>query len=342
VQRNINRRLKPALKIARTIPDDLLHGHPLAGGLSVPHLWDETNIEKLLILQASLMDKTLDIYQVMTGALLRTRQKCCSLNISISTPWNGLTSLDDGAWLTSLWQWLTAQSLTISVPLEPPRPLYEGDICIMDHYTSHQPSLLSPVDLALLKRHAQGQKVDITDALRCLIANMQSLQHHLLKEDIIWVSEMTEPRHCMQSVTNRMLKPEFSYLNNGNRKCEWVKTILGGTPGLFSCTLQCEFSLGPRTSVAEEETYWSPLENFDYYHGQSFSNLKGTDHDRQDFVKTHLDLDWPAMTSTDGSVLEGTGTYVYLLFNPHAPDETPASTLYGGGQEHQEWTPKRT
>ena len=163
----------------------------------------------------------------------------------LSTPWNGLVSLDDGAWLTSLWQWLTTQSLTISVPLEPPGPTYEGDICIMDHYTSHQLSLLSPNNVALLERHARGQTVEITDVLRRLIANVQSLQNHLLREDILWVSEMTEPRHRTHAATNRILKPEFSYFNNGKRKCEWVKTILGGTPGLFSHTLQCEFLLVP-------------------------------------------------------------------------------------------------
>jgi hypothetical protein len=85
--------------------------------------------------------------------------------------------------------------------------------------------------------------------------------------------------------------------------------------------------------VVEEEQHWSPLENFDYYHGQSFSNLVGAEQDQKDYVKTHVDLDCPSMTATDGSVIEGMGTYGYLLFNPHASDETPASTLYGGGKE---------
>ena len=125
----------------------------------------------------------------------------------------------------------------------------------MDHYTSHQLSLLLPDNVALLERHDQGQTVEITDVLRCLIANVQFLQNHLLRKDILWVSEMTEPRQRTQTATHRILKPEFSYLNNGKRKCEWVKTILGGTPGLFSQTLQCELLLGPRIPTIEGEEH---------------------------------------------------------------------------------------
>ena len=39
------------------------------------------------------------------------------------------------------------------------------------------------------------------------------------------------------------------------------------------------------------------------------------------------------MTATDGSVVDGMGTYGYLLFNPHAPEDTLASSVYGGGKE---------
>jgi len=156
VQRAINKKLKHALKVARTIPDDLLFGHPIAGGLSLPHIWDETNIEKALILQASLMDNTLDIYHVMQGGILRMRQKCCSLIIPLSSPWDGLRSLDDAAWLTTLWQWMTAQNVTISVPLDPPESVFENDICILDHYVNHHTSQLTENDLNILRRTAKG------------------------------------------------------------------------------------------------------------------------------------------------------------------------------------------
>ena len=59
----------------------------------------------------------------------------------------------------------------------------------------------------------------------------------------------------------------------------------------------------------------------------------GAEQDQKEYVATHVDLDWPAMTSIDGSVVDGIGTYGYLLFNPHAPEDTPDSTLYGGGKE---------
>ena len=39
------------------------------------------------------------------------------------------------------------------------------------------------------------------------------------------------------------------------------------------------------------------------------------------------------MTSTDGSVVDDIGTYGYLLFSLHALEDTPESTLYGGGKE---------
>ena len=46
LQTRINVLLKPKLKIVKNLPSGLMHGHVLGGGMQLPHLWDEINIEK--------------------------------------------------------------------------------------------------------------------------------------------------------------------------------------------------------------------------------------------------------------------------------------------------------
>ena len=45
LQMGVNIKLKPAMKIAKTVPNGIFFGHAIAGGLSIPHIWDETNVE---------------------------------------------------------------------------------------------------------------------------------------------------------------------------------------------------------------------------------------------------------------------------------------------------------
>ena len=58
-----------------TMPDDIFYGSGVAGGIEFPHLWDETNIEKLIILQASLQDCDEDIYHIMMGNVARQQMR---------------------------------------------------------------------------------------------------------------------------------------------------------------------------------------------------------------------------------------------------------------------------
>ena len=114
---------------------------------------------------------------------------------------------------------------------------YDDDICALDHYVTYQLSLLSIENADHLERHAKGQNVELPNTPRYLIERVHELHNHLLNEDILWVSDMTLPRHRIHASTNRVLKPQYSHMNNGNRKCAWVQTILGGTPGLFTNSL---------------------------------------------------------------------------------------------------------
>lgn len=49
----------------------LLYGHRSGGGLEFPHLWDETNMHKLSILQTGLSKSNTDLQHVLKGAVNR-------------------------------------------------------------------------------------------------------------------------------------------------------------------------------------------------------------------------------------------------------------------------------
>ena len=61
IQTKINTRIKPKVNVSKTLPDMLLHGHRICGGVEFPHLWDETNKEKQIILQ--------NLYPIVVGAI---------------------------------------------------------------------------------------------------------------------------------------------------------------------------------------------------------------------------------------------------------------------------------
>ena len=70
---------------------------------------------------------------------------------------------------------------------------------------------------------------------------------------------------------------------------------------------------------------------FDYYNSSEFANLEGTEENCEELLSSHKDLQLPIDTATDGSVIEGEGTYAYLFFN--APPHQLESKVYGGGKE---------
>lgn len=124
------------------------------------------------------MDSSLDVFHVMKGGILRLRQKCCSLNIPFETPWNGVCSLDDSSWLTSLWKWMTKHELTMSVPFQPPTPLFQGDICKMDHIVDFKLSQLSEPDKRLIIQISRGTNIQATEPVANFVRSVELLQHH--------------------------------------------------------------------------------------------------------------------------------------------------------------------
>jgi hypothetical protein len=94
--------LKPKLRVPMTMPDDIFYGSGVAGGIEFPHLWDETNVEKLIILQAPLQDSEEDIYHIMIGNVVRQQMRLSMVTTPLSTKWDGIRKLDDKEWMSSL------------------------------------------------------------------------------------------------------------------------------------------------------------------------------------------------------------------------------------------------
>ena len=67
LQTKVNAKMKHKLNLPITTPNDIFFGHEIGGGVHFPHLWDETNIEKTKILQASLQNQQEDIFHVVMG-----------------------------------------------------------------------------------------------------------------------------------------------------------------------------------------------------------------------------------------------------------------------------------
>ena len=138
IQTKINTRMKPKLNVSKTIPDMLLHGHRLGGGVEVPHLWDETNKEKMIVFLNLLSKTKKDVYPIVVGAIHRLQK------------WNGLSPRflcsakiklirqDDNAWLASLWAYNACHNLAVGIPDIPAmQELEEGDDFIMDLYVDY-------------------------------------------------------------------------------------------------------------------------------------------------------------------------------------------------------------
>lgn len=136
--------MKHAIGVHKNIPDGIFYGDSVAGGIQFKHLWDATNIEKGVLLQASLQDKQLDIYKVMLGAMKRQQQWCCTSNTPLHSLQNVLIDLNPNKWISSLWKWMTEQQMTMGVPDMTLQPPFKGDRCIMDVYLEHVMDNMSP------------------------------------------------------------------------------------------------------------------------------------------------------------------------------------------------------
>ena len=245
IQTKINTHMKPKLKIPRNIPFELLHGHSIGGGLSFPLLWNETNIEKHILLVTALQEPDLDIYQVMRGAFLRQMQWCCTALPPLQTPWSGLIPLDDIAWLSSLWRWQTEMNITISTPHVPLPPTpFSDDVCIMDAYILHQKNQLDEQDAQALQDYKSGFLDTPTPAIRQIHTWTKELSQLLRKNELFWASDITNSAYNHRAhKSNRRLRGIYN--NKINQHCphKWLGRFLFGVKGLLKTNGECDFSL---------------------------------------------------------------------------------------------------
>ena len=155
----------------------------------MPHLWHETNIEKVIILQASLQtvakDGYADINEVMRGAILRQQQHQCTNRTPLRHHWNGLTKLNDTDWLTSAWKWMTEQSISVNINMDIPEP-YENDVCVIETVIRYKTDCLSNDARKQLKHVKQGIAVKLIPELDEVRKDIWELQYYLQKHKIVY------------------------------------------------------------------------------------------------------------------------------------------------------------
>lgn len=155
VQQKINGLLKQKMHIPHRTSNDLLYGHRSGGGLEFPHLWAETNIHKLTMLQGGLLKKHTDLRKVLLGALKRLHE------------WTGLTGgdmqghmikwldLDDTAWISSLWVWMNKHGYNVKIP---DSVVPSTGTTIMSEYVQYEMATLTPEDREIWLAYCASSK----------------------------------------------------------------------------------------------------------------------------------------------------------------------------------------
>ena len=166
------------MRLHKSVPNDLFYGHAIGGGLQFQHLWAATNREKASILQASLQDNSLDIYHIMIGGIRRLQQWCCTTSTPLRVQLDGLISLPSSQWLSSLWQWLTEDEITVGIPSMTLKPSYEGDEAIMEIYIDHIRTNLSSDDSLNLQHIERGLDVTVNTNILEAKQNISTLRKH--------------------------------------------------------------------------------------------------------------------------------------------------------------------
>ena len=106
MQGRINSLLKTKMHVPHRTANDLLYGHRAGGGLEFPHLWDETNLHKLTMMQNGLLKQGTDLQRVLIGAVCRLRDWSGLSDETIQSNKMLLVDIDDKAWVSSLWRWM--------------------------------------------------------------------------------------------------------------------------------------------------------------------------------------------------------------------------------------------
>ena len=194
LQIKVNSRMKHKLRIPQTTANAILFGHEVAGGIHFPHLWDETNIEKVKILQASLQEPQEDIYQVIVGAARRLQEWSCLPHTPLSYRCNYLLSMNDDLWISSVWRWMSEHNITIQMPSITISPPHHGDFPLLERYIDHRTSKLAAEDRTVLAALQDGHEVDPTVALKELQRQVEDLRMHLCANEIMWASDISTQR----------------------------------------------------------------------------------------------------------------------------------------------------
>ena len=170
----------------------------------------------------------------MMGGIERLQKWCCSTSTPLREKRNGLIALPKKVWLSTLWEWLSEQEVTVGIPSIAIKPPYEDDKGIMQLYTDHLRSSLSEDDMLNLQHIEEGQEVEVNKAIHEARQKVETLREKLSKHDLVWLSDLTNSRTpTPRDKSNRSLRQQFQYKYNCNERAAWVKTLYG-VPGLLT------------------------------------------------------------------------------------------------------------
>jgi len=116
IQKRINKAARARFRVCKATHYNLLHGHPSGGGLGFGHIWDDTNKEKLTLLQELLYTEVPTAKAAGLNFLFRL-QTASKLNEAPLTTTLGSTVVcPTGWWASSLWQWMSDNGITMATP----------------------------------------------------------------------------------------------------------------------------------------------------------------------------------------------------------------------------------
>ena len=227
-QIKINGLLKTKLRIGKNTPDMLLYGHRSGGGLEFPHLWDETNMHKLSILQTGLSKSNTDLQHVLKGAINRLHKWA---QVSVNSIQNSnimkIIKLDEKEWISSLWTWMLKHNHTIKLPKVKEK---QTQGYILETYIQYEISKLNIDEEKQWKLWQEDKSYNnkIPNELKNMSDRINKLAQALRKNSITYVQELGDENITTkrQQKNQRVkIKHKFNYLANQNNNNRWVEML---------------------------------------------------------------------------------------------------------------------
>ena len=228
-QVRINGMLKEKLRIPLTTPNLLLYGHRSGGGLEFPHLWDETNIQKLTILQTGLTKQGSDLQSVLVGAIRRLQQWSKLDDDDIQSKKMMMLDLDKTAWISSLWKWMYEHDYKIELPRTAKNK--KKGATILGEYIDYEIRSMTKEQKEKWKMLCTTNNYDdtIPQELRHVKKRINKIAVELRKHNLHYIEDLGDDERTnrrQKSVGKRAIKRSIDCFSNQKSNNRWVEMLL--------------------------------------------------------------------------------------------------------------------